>query len=471
VELGKFARQTRLVTVIPNRLSARVRALVAEPLLRTAYSLMVNVAVAAGLGAVFWVFATRLYGAAAVGRDAALIAAMMELSTICQLNFVNALARFLPSLERGTMRALLGAYALSGAAALVAGAGFVALAPMISHQFIFLRESWLMAALYVVAQVLWTWFVLQDVALTALRQAVWVPVENGAFGLLRLAALPLFAALGAEHGVFLASVLPTVLVLVPVNLFLFRSVIPNHVRRNRPQGSALRTLGRRRLVGFMAKDYCATVLSQAAATALPLFVVALLGPAANAYFYIPFTIVVAFNMLFYGVTTSLVVEGALAEERIRDLARTLVRRFALLLVPGTALIAAAAPLLLFPFGPDYVSESTPILRILACGCLFRAISMLYMAIARLQGKGSRILAVEATQMALLLAGAAVLATPLGLEGIAISWLVATSLVALAVLPSLVRFLRSPSTGLAVAMRPATVASEAFQPSGNRSAAP
>jgi O-antigen/teichoic acid export membrane protein len=283
--------------------------------------------------------------------------------------------------------------------------------------------------------------------------------------------LPLFAALGAEHGVFLASVLPVVLLLVPVNVFLFRSAIPNHVRRNRPQGSALRMLGRRRLVGFMAKDYCATVLSQATATALPLLVVGLLGPAANAYFYIPYTMVVAFNMLFYGVTTSLVVEGALAEKRIRDLARTLVHRFAMVLVPGTVLMVAAAPLLLLPFGDDYVRESSSVLRILACGCLFRAISMLYMAVARLQGRGSRILAVEATQMALLLAGAAALATRLGLEGIALSWLGATAVVALAVLPSLVRFLRSPTSGLAVAVRPAAVPSEALRPSGNHSVAP
>jgi O-antigen/teichoic acid export membrane protein len=430
--------------------SARLRAAASDPLLRSAYSLMVNVAVTGALGVLFWVAAARLYDAGTVGRDAALIAAMMELSTICQLNLVNALARFLPSLERGTARALVGAYALSGTAALVMGAAFAVFAPMVSDQFGFFRDDWLMAGLYVLAQVLWTWFVIQDAALTALRRAPWVPVENGAFGVLKLSALPLFIALGATHGVFLASVLPVVLLLVPVNLFLFRTVIPQHLRRIRPQGSALRVLGRRRLVGFMAKDYGATVLSQASATALPLLVVGLLGSAANAYFYIPYTMVIAFTMLFYGVTTSLVVEGALAERRIRELATKLVRRFALFLVPGTALLVAAAPLLLVPFGADYVRESSSVLRILACGCLFRAISVLYMALARLQGRGSRILAVEAVQMVLLLGGAAVLATPLGLEGIAVSWLGATAVVALAVLPSLIRFFRSGSSGVAAA---------------------
>jgi O-antigen/teichoic acid export membrane protein len=215
-------------------------------------------------------------------------------------------------------------------------------------------------------------------------------------------------------------------------------------------------------MGFMAKDYGATVLSQASATALPLLVVGLLGSRANAFFYIPYTMVIAFNMLFYGVTTSLVVEGALAEQQTRNLATTLVRRFALLLVPGTVLMVAAAPLVLLPFGPDYIREGSPVLRILACGCLFRAISVLYMAIARLQGRGTRILAVEAAQMLLLLGGAAALARPLGLEGVAISWLGATAVVALAVLPSLVRFLRPPSGIVAGGTGPEPVRSEALR---------
>src|SRR5919109_1059148 len=212
---------------------------------------MLNAAATAALGVVFWVVAARLYDTETVGRDAALIAAMMELSAICQLNLVNAVTRFLPSLERSTARALLGAYAVSGGVALVVGATFVGVAPMISGQFHFLRES-VFGPLYVLSQILWTWFVLQDAALTAMRRAPWVPVENAVFGALKLAALPLLLALGAAQGVFLAFALPVVLLLVPVNLFLFRRAIPEHLRRHRPSGSALRRLGRRRLVGVMA---------------------------------------------------------------------------------------------------------------------------------------------------------------------------------------------------------------------------
>ena len=110
------------------RLRTRVRAQVADPLMRSAYSLVASAVLTAVLGIVFWIAAARLYEPAELGRDAALIAVMMELSTICQLNLVNGLTRFLPGLERGTSKALLGAYGLSGAVSLVTGVALVAVA-------------------------------------------------------------------------------------------------------------------------------------------------------------------------------------------------------------------------------------------------------------------------------------------------------------------------------------------------------
>ena len=415
-----------------------------DPLLRSAYSLALNAVVTAGLGIAFWVVAARLYDPVALGRDAALIAVMLELSTICQLNMANAITRFLPSLARGTKGALLRAYGTSAAAALVAGLAFVLVAPAVSHEFDFVGGDWRLAALYVLAIVAWGWFSLQDAALTAVRRAPWVPVENSVFGLLKLAALPLFLALGTGDGVFLAWTVPVLLLIVPVNLFLFRTAIPEHVRANKPAGSAvLDRLGRRGFVRFMAQDYGATVLALAPTAVLPVLIVALLGPGANAYFFIPYSMVGAFNMLFFAASMSLVAEGALAEDRIRAMADRLARRFALILTAGMVVMIAAAPLILLPFGEDYVGESSSVLRVLACGSAFYAVIALYVGIARLRGRSGGILAVEAAKLPLLLGGVVAASGPLGIEGVALAWVCSVALVALAVTPSLLRFFRTP----------------------------
>ena len=109
-------------------------------------------------------------------------------------------------------------------------------------------------------------------------------------------------------------------------------------------------------------------------------------------------------------------EGALAEERIRALAATLVRRFVFILILGRRAGRRRAFVML-PFGDDYVRESSSLLRLLAGACIFRAATVLYSALARLHGQGSRILAVEAAQALLLVAGIFALSDPLGLSGV------------------------------------------------------
>jgi O-antigen/teichoic acid export membrane protein len=424
-----------------------------DPLLVSAYSLMANTAVTSLLGFGFWILAARLYPARVVGRDAALIAGLVELSSICQLNLPNALVRFLPRLRATAARALGAAYVVSGIAALVIGTAFILVAPLISDDLRVVMRPASIAAVYVVSLVVWGCFTLQDAALTALRRSYWVPIENGVYGVLKLAALPILLVAGTGHAVFLAWVIPVALLVLPINWLLFRRLLPVHVETDRAADSAVMRLGRRRLISFVAQDYGGTVLARASTTILPLLVVAVLGAQENAYFYVPFTIAVAFDMLFYGVGTSLVVEGAVAEHRIRALAATVVRRFTVVLIPGAVVLALAAPLILLPFGPDYVREGTPVLRLLAIASLFRGVITFYEAVARVRGTGRSILACELALMTLLLAGTAVLAHPLGLRGVGLAWLGASALVAAAVMPSLARLLRPRAVPAAPRLAP------------------
>ena len=198
-----------------------------EPLLRSAYSLMLNVVLNSVLGFVFWIAAARLFPASVVGRDSALIAAMLTLSTVSQLNMSSGILRFLPIVKLDPTRAVIGAYALMGAATTLFGALFVILAPDVAHNYRFLRDDSGIAWSFVIAAVLWGVFALQDAVLTAMRRAPWVPVENSTFGILKIAALPLLLALGSDHAVFIAWVVPMAMLLIPVNYLIFDKVIPN----------------------------------------------------------------------------------------------------------------------------------------------------------------------------------------------------------------------------------------------------
>jgi O-antigen/teichoic acid export membrane protein len=409
-------------------------------LLRGAYSLIANTVVTSTLGMGFWVAAARLYPSATVGRDTVLISTMIELSTLCQLNLGNGIVRFLPDLGRRSARALGATYGMTGVLALVVGIAFVRLAPHASPQLAYLRDDAALAAGFVAALVLWGLFTLQDAALTATRRAPWIPVENGIFGILKLSALPILLVLGAVNGVFLAWVLPMVLLLIPINLLVFKRAIPTHMAGGARESSIVR-IGRRRAVRFLAQDYLAAVFTQATLTVLPLLVIAMLGARASAYFAMPFTIVMAFDTFAYSACTSLVVEATLEQESLRALTKVFIRRVLTLLVPAAALLALAAPLVMLPFGDAYAQHGAGVLRLLLCASLLRVAIALFSAVSRVQGRGLRLGLVEFALLGLVLGSAVPLARSHGIDGVAVAWLGANAIICLAVVPLLIRFLR------------------------------
>jgi O-antigen/teichoic acid export membrane protein len=425
----------------PRRLVQNARAHASQPLFRSAYSLMASTVVTSILGVVFWILAARLYSPEVVGRDSALIASMVTLSTIPQLNLASAMIRFLPRMGVRTSRVLAVAYALSTGAALVIALAFVVLVPRFVDEFAFLAEDRAVAGVYVGGLVVWGIFVIGDASLAGLRYAHWIPIENAAYAVLKIAALPILIAVAASYGVFAAWILPACLLLPVTNWLIFRRAIPRHVARHAEQPSSAHEFSPAHLRRFLAQDYLGTVLSQAALTLVPILVVALLGSEKNAYFYVAFTLVTTFDLLFMNAATSLTVEGAIDRERIHELTRTVVRH---LLGPLTLVslgLVLVAPILLLPFGPDYVREASPLVRLLACACVFRGALYLYAALCRLRGRGRPLLLLEAAVFGLLMALTFALTPRLGLEGVALAWVITHAVLAGVVTYPLLRVLR------------------------------
>jgi O-antigen/teichoic acid export membrane protein len=416
----------------------------ADPMYRTAYSLMANTVLTSLLGLVFWLVAARLYSSNEVGRDSALVSAMMGISVVCQLNLNNALTRFLPVTRRSTARVVVVTYAVTALLSIAAAIGFVILAPRWSPQLRFLGKDHVLAAEFGLILPCWAVFTLQDSVLTALRRAPWVAIENTLFGIVKLAALPVLIIFGVGHGIFVAWTGPVVFIIIAINVLIFRRVVPEHARRGAVPSSNGDRVARPTLFRFLALDYLAWALNNGLGYLLPLLVVALLGSRQNAYFYIAYTISATLNMLFLNATTSLTVEASAAEDQLPELTRRLVGRLLPPLLVGIVLVTAAAPLVLLPFGAAYAHAGAGVLRLFAVASIFRATVILYSAVARVRGRGGRILVANLSLVALLIVATVVLGGRYGLIGVGIGWLVAHALVALAVLPSMRGLLRRTS---------------------------
>jgi O-antigen/teichoic acid export membrane protein len=404
-----------------------IRPRLTDPLARTSVGLAASTAVSAVVGIGFWAVAARIYSAQDVGRDSVLIAALLALSAIGQLNLSNAFPRFLPQVRTGRGRYVSAGYFAAFTFSLILGVAFVVIAPSVAASFGFVHHSPIVYVLFPIAVAAWTIFSLQDAVIVALGRARWLPIENGLFSAARIVVLPVLLLLGCHRGVLLAFVIPMLIAVPVMNWFIVRFALP---RAEQPDESVSgHDIQWRELSSFLMKDFVGAALAQVAMAAMPVLVVVLLGARMNAYFYVPFTLILAFDQLFMSVAWSLTTEGARDPERARQSARRAIGWLLRLQLPASLAIVALAPLILRIFGPEYVEHGTLVLRLLAGASSLRAVVSLYGAVARLQGHGGRILALSAGSATSLIGAVALLGSSYGLTGVAIGWLATWGLIA------------------------------------------
>lgn len=410
-----------------------------EPLLRNAFSLVANAVGTAGFGLIYWVLAARLYSPRVVGASSAMIAGLLLLSTIAQLNLGNALTRFLARGGSARRRFIFATYSASIAVAVAAA--FVVRSWLTGMgQPLGLKGTsvhlWLTVALGV-----WCIFALQDHVLTGLRRATWVPIENAVFGSLKIVLLIALAASAPQSGILTSWIIPMALMLFPINFLIFRRLVPRSQPTDLP---ATRDdgLGRRQMGGFIALDYLGSLFNLASTHFLPVLVAGVIGVEANGYFYTAWVVASTLDLAMTGVASSLTVEGAHEEKRLPVLASALAPRLFAVWAAGLAVICLAAPLFLSFFGSSYAANSSGLLRLLAIGLLPRGLIIFWMSILRVRNQLYPIVLIQGASSALILALSVLLMPGSGIVGVGIAYAAGQTAVAILIMPQILRFLSS-----------------------------
>lgn len=434
-----------------NSIAERLLAQARTPLLANAYALLFSNAAASGLGFIYWALAARFYPAEVVGVNSAAVAALLFLTGIGGLYLDGALVRFIPRAGHRARRLILGAYLVSACMALLAGVTFLLGLDFWAPDLGFLRAGPGWFALFVAATIASTLFLLQDGALTGLRYTVWVPVENSAYALLKIGLLLLFASRIPESGIFLSWTIPLVVMLLPVNWLIFRHLLPRHIQQN--EGLAL-PLERGQIVHYSGGLYVGFLFSLAASKLLPVIVLGYVGSAASAYFYLPWMIASALQLITPSMTTSLTVEGARDPSQLAAYSRRIMIQAAGIVVPASLAVFAGAPLLLRLFGADYAANGTLLMRLLALATIPHVVTGLYLGVSRVQRRVGQVVAVQATILVLLLGLSHLLLPSLGIAGVGWAWLASQSVMAAVLGLTRVRKMLSRSADPDRAARPA-----------------
>jgi O-antigen/teichoic acid export membrane protein len=411
------------------------------PLYLNGYALLLSGFTSAGLGMIYWLLAAHSYAPATVGLSSAAISAMMLLSGASQLSLNSALVRFVPRAGRATGRLVGYSYLISAMAAAAIGLifclGLEHWAPALSPFLV----SPMRQQTFVLAIVIWCIFSLQDSVLTGLRQTMWVPLENTVVTLVKIVLLLVFARYSRQYGIFAAWMIPVALSLLPLNLLIFRRLIPDHVQASEDLATRLvpRQIGK-----YIVANYLGSLFFLASTTLLPIIVINQIGPKANAYFYMPWMIATALQLIAVNMTTSFTVEATRDQMKLRIYCYRVLMQSMRLLIPVVIIILLGAPLILRLFGRDYANEGSTLLRLLALSAIPNVIVVLYISIARVRNRVRGIVMVQGALCVLVLSMSYVLLEIFGITGVGLAWL--ASQTAMAVFLWLTRLRTTFKTG-------------------------
>jgi O-antigen/teichoic acid export membrane protein len=396
------------------------------------FALLISNGTGVVLGVAFWAVAARLYTKQFVGYGAAEINAMTLLASFALLNLGSVFPRFLYASGSKARVMLRTGYAASTSIALVVSVSFLFIT-LNHHSYI--AGGFFPAAIFVAAVVLWVIFTIEDAALVGFRAAFWVPVENTSFSVVKIALLPVFVVVAPRVGVFTSWVLPVVGCVIVINLYLWRRVMPAHVAHSSgagvlPQRKVLRTVVLGEYLGGLAFTSMATVPV--------LMVAARLHAVSAAYFQTPWLAGTSFDALLLSFASALMVEATARPKNAPATVRRTVRLELMILGPSIVAVLVGAPWFLRILGPDYAAHGTRLLQLLALAMPFMAVNVLYVTYGRLARRVRRVFGVQISIAAIVLTLSFVLLTPLGINGPGVAYLSGQGIVALCLLPSVVR---------------------------------
>jgi O-antigen/teichoic acid export membrane protein len=404
-----------------------LRAHLQTPLFRNGYTLLISGLLSSGLGMLYWVLAARTYPTATLGLNSAAISAMMFVSGLAQLSLNGALVRFIPQAGPTSFRLVLAAYGVSLGLGLMGGSVFVLGVDQWTPKLHAFFESQSASIGFVLSVMVWCIFALQDSVLAGLRQPIWVPIENSLVAAGKLFLLFGLATISPDYGIFAAWMIPAVLSLAPINLLIFYRLLPQHIQIAQQQ---ITPAAPSQIIRFVLGNYLGTLAFLAYTTLLPILIASQAGPEANAFFYMPWMITIALQLVASNLTTSLTVEAVHDENQLGLLCYRVLLQSLRLLAPLVMFVVLAAPFLLSVFGKAYADEGATLLRLLALSAIPNLLGMLYISLARIQQRASGVVIAQGL-LGILLVGLSYLLLPIyGITGVGWAALISQCTIAL-----------------------------------------
>ena len=382
-------------------------------------SIMSGKAATMGLGFAFWVAAARQFEPVAVGLAAGAVSAMMLCTQLAILGTGSAVISEFPSHARDPRRLLDTAITLVIVTAFVAAGLFLLVASTAFAELRVVGSDGLFASLFVAMCLLGTLGILFDQVSITLGRGDQMLVRGLLFGAATVVLVVVLPPLtGGENAVviFAPWVAAGLLACTVAVVQLRRS--RGYVYRPRLAGGLATGLLR---VGL--PNYGLTLAERAPGLILPLIVIEVLSPAANAVWYVVWMMAWVVFMIPISAGLALFAEGSHRPDGLPHATSRAVRAALALGLATAGALAFAAPWVLSVVGTGYAATGTTPLRILVWTLVPLVFVQMYFATCRARRRLGEAIATGVMSGVVAVAAAAAAGAVWGLNGMAGAWVV------------------------------------------------
>jgi O-antigen/teichoic acid export membrane protein len=242
--------------------------------------------------------------------------------------------------------------------------------------------------------------------------------------------LVIFARSAPAFGILLSWVFPAWLLVPVVNLLIFGRIVPE---RRRAPSEARPPVAASSILRFGAGNFVGALFFVVYSTFLPVLVTNQVGVSATAYFYLPWTVATAIQLIGQSMASSLVVEAAVDASQLKAYVRRILASSFGILAPIVLLLLLGAQLFLQIYGPAYAAEGALLMRLLAIAAFPGTLVGVAIGVMRARNRNWQIVLSQALLCGLAMGLAYALLPQYGINGVGIAWLIAQSVVALILL--------------------------------------
>lgn len=415
----------------------------ARPLYANSLWLLLTSGANYGFGFLFWVVVARLYSAEQVGIGAAILPAASLVAFLSMFGLGTGLIRFMSRAGSEAPALINQAFTLGTLASVALGVMFVLGLDLWSPTLAIIREQPGYSVMFVSLVVLTALNVLLGQTFVALRHTGYGLVASLIHGIGRIVGAAAMVSVVGAMGIVLSWTLPLALAVGVCLVFFVPRALPGF--RPRPQ-LRLRLLSA--MGAFTLTSYVAEGLWAAPAWVLPLVVVNVLGPEQNAYFVLAWGVAMLPFVVPKALATAMFAEGSHRPAQVgADMVRSL-KLCGLILGPVVLALVLAGDKLLLLYGERYAAEGRLLLAIATLAVLPGTLPHLYLANVHIEQRLFQIILISGVTNCGTLFLSILLLPWLGILAPGVGLLAGHTLMALAVLPPMVRLVKAT-----VAQRP------------------